>query len=65
MELEDSLRFFALRIHDVGAIKSSPPHIIRESTDPRSLREIKKELSVFEIKSGACLRERLESELRR
>ena len=51
--------------YDVGAIKSSPQHIIREGTDPRFLREIKQELRVFEIKSGACLRERLESELRR
>ena len=41
----DSLRFWALRMHDVGAIKSSPQKIIAEGTDWRFFNEIKKELT--------------------
>ena len=40
----DSLRFWALRMHDVGAIKSSPQQIIARSVDLRFLNELKKEL---------------------
>ena len=40
----DSLRFWALRMHDVGAIKSSPQQIIAQGTDFRFLNELKKEL---------------------
>jgi len=40
----DSLRFWALRMHDVGAIKSSPQKIIDQGTDLRFLNELKKEL---------------------
>jgi NitT/TauT family transport system substrate-binding protein len=40
----DSLRFWALRMRDVGAIKSSPQHIIEQGIDLRFLNELKKEL---------------------
>lgn len=41
---EDTLRFYALRLHEVGMIKSSPQKIIAEGTDWRFLKELKKEL---------------------
>jgi NitT/TauT family transport system substrate-binding protein len=41
---EDTLRFYALRMHDAGMIKSSPNKIIAESTDWRFLDELKREL---------------------
>jgi NitT/TauT family transport system substrate-binding protein len=41
---EDTLRFYALRLHDAGLIKSSPNKIIAESTDWRFLNELKREL---------------------
>lgn len=41
---EDTLRFYALRLHEVGMIKSGPQKIIAEGTDWRFLNEIKKEL---------------------
>jgi NitT/TauT family transport system substrate-binding protein len=41
---EDSLRFFALRLHEVGMIKSSPNKIIAEGADWRFLNELKREL---------------------
>ena len=41
---EDSVRFYALRLREVGFIKSSPQKIIAENTDWRFLDEIKREL---------------------
>jgi NitT/TauT family transport system substrate-binding protein len=41
---EDSLRFFALRMHEIGMIKSSPNTLIAEGTDWRFLNELKREL---------------------
>lgn len=41
---EDSLRFFALRQHEVGMIKSSPKTIIANGTDWRFLNQLKREL---------------------
>ena len=41
---EDSLRFYALRLHEAGMIKSSPTRIIADGTDWRFLDEIKREL---------------------
>ena len=41
---EDTVRFYALRLQEVGMIKSSPQKIIAEGTDWRFLNEIKKEL---------------------
>jgi NitT/TauT family transport system substrate-binding protein len=43
---EDSVRFFALRLHDVGLVKSSPQKLIARGTDWRFLNELKKELKV-------------------
>jgi NitT/TauT family transport system substrate-binding protein len=41
---EDTLRFYALRMHEVGMIKSSPNKIITEAADWRFLNELKREL---------------------
>ena len=41
---EDTMRFFALRLHEVGMIRSSPNRIIAEGTDWRFLDELKREL---------------------
>jgi len=40
----DTVRFAALRLHEVGMIKSSPQKIIAQGTDWRFLNELKKEL---------------------
>jgi NitT/TauT family transport system substrate-binding protein len=44
IDVADSLRFWAIRLHDVGAIKSSPQKIIDQGTDLRFLNELKREL---------------------
>lgn len=41
---EDSLRFLALRLRDVGMIRSTPQTLIERGTDWRFLNELKKEL---------------------
>ncbi len=41
---EDSVRFYALRLHELGMIKSSPQKLIAQGTDWRFLNELKKEL---------------------
>ena len=41
---EDTVRFYSLRLHEAGMIKSSPQKIIAQGTDWRFLRELKKEL---------------------
>ena len=41
---EDTLRFYALRLHEAGMVKSSPQKIIAEGTDWRFLDEVKREL---------------------
>ena len=38
------MRFYALRLHEVGMIKSSPNPLIAEGTDWRFLNELKREL---------------------
>jgi NitT/TauT family transport system substrate-binding protein len=43
---EDTVRFYALRLHEAGMIKSTPQKIIAQGTDWRFLNEIKKELKV-------------------
>ena len=43
-DAEDTVRFYALRLRDVGLIKSTPQRIIAENTDWRFLNEIKREL---------------------
>ena len=42
--IEDSLRFYALRLHEVGMIKTSPNTLVARGTDLRFLKELKKEL---------------------
>jgi NitT/TauT family transport system substrate-binding protein len=41
---EDTLRFYALRLHEAGMLKSSPNAILAEGTDWRFLNELKREL---------------------
>jgi NitT/TauT family transport system substrate-binding protein len=41
---EDAIRFYALRLHDAGMIKSSPNKIIADGTDWRFWNELKREL---------------------
>jgi len=43
-DAEDSVRFQALRLRELGMIKSSPQKIIAQNTDWRFLNELKKEL---------------------
>jgi NitT/TauT family transport system substrate-binding protein len=43
---EDTVRFYALRLHEVGMVKSSPQMIIADGTDWRFLNEVKRELKV-------------------
>jgi NitT/TauT family transport system substrate-binding protein len=43
-DAEDTVRFYALRLHEAGMIKSSPKKILAEATDWRFLNELKKEL---------------------
>jgi len=42
--VEDTMRFWTLRLHEVGFIKSSPQKILAEGTDWRFLNELKREL---------------------
>jgi NitT/TauT family transport system substrate-binding protein len=41
---EDTIRYYALRLHEAGFIKSSPQRIIADGTDWRFLDEVKREL---------------------
>jgi NitT/TauT family transport system substrate-binding protein len=41
---EDTVRFYGLRLHEIGLIKSNPKTLIAQGTDWRFLRELKKEL---------------------
>jgi NitT/TauT family transport system substrate-binding protein len=41
---EDTVRFYALRLHEAGMIKSSPERIIADGTNWRFLEEVKREL---------------------
>jgi NitT/TauT family transport system substrate-binding protein len=41
---EDTMRFYALRLHDRGFIKTTPNKIIAENTDWRFFNELKREL---------------------
>jgi len=40
----DTVRFYSIRLHEVGMIKSTPQQIIAQGTDWRFLNELKKEL---------------------
>jgi NitT/TauT family transport system substrate-binding protein len=41
---EDTIRFYALRLHEAGLIKSTPNKLIANGTDWRLLNELKREL---------------------
>jgi NitT/TauT family transport system substrate-binding protein len=41
---EDTMRFYALRLHESGMIKSTPQKLIAQGTDWRFLNELKREL---------------------
>ena len=41
---EDTVPFYALRLHEVGMVKSSPQKMIAHGTDWRFLNELKREL---------------------
>jgi NitT/TauT family transport system substrate-binding protein len=43
---EDTVRYYALRLHETGFIKSSPKKIIADNTDWRFLNELRRELKV-------------------
>jgi NitT/TauT family transport system substrate-binding protein len=44
LDPEDTVRFYALRLQEVGMIKSTPDRIIAQGTDWRFLNELKQEL---------------------
>jgi NitT/TauT family transport system substrate-binding protein len=41
---EDTVRFYALRLHEAGMIKSSPQKLLAQGTDWHALNKLKKEL---------------------
>ena len=41
---DDTLRFYALRLHEVGMIKSNPQELVSRGTDMRFLMELRREL---------------------
>ena len=41
---EDTVRFYALRLHEIGMIKSTPQKIIEKGTDWRFFNELRKEM---------------------
>ena len=43
-DAEDTVRFYALRLHEAGMIKADPKKIIADTTDWRFLNELKREL---------------------
>jgi len=43
---EDTLRFYGVKLHEAGLIKSSPQELIAAHTDWRFLNELKRELKV-------------------
>ena len=44
---EDTIRFYALTLHGVGMVKSTPDEIIKQGTDWRFLNELKAEMPVL------------------
>ena len=41
---EDTIRFYALRLHELGMIKRDPKRILAEGTDFRLFNQLKREL---------------------
>src|SRR5207253_5168575 len=48
---EDSVRFYALRLHEAGMIKASPNKIIAQGTDWRFFNELKREMKGYATRS--------------
>ncbi len=46
LSAEDTMRFYALRLHEAGLIKSTPAKIIARGTDWRFLNEVRQELKL-------------------
>jgi NitT/TauT family transport system substrate-binding protein len=45
-DVEDTVRFYSLRLREIGWIKSSPDKIIAQGTDWRFINEVRKELGI-------------------
>ena len=45
-DAEDTVRFYALRLHEAGMINSFPNKLIADATNWRFLNELKRELKV-------------------
>jgi NitT/TauT family transport system substrate-binding protein len=45
-DVEDAVRFWSLRLRELGMIKSSPDTIIARGTDWRFIKEVRKELGI-------------------
>jgi NitT/TauT family transport system substrate-binding protein len=43
---EDSIRYYSLKLHEIGMIKTTPNTIIEKNTDWHFLNELKRELRV-------------------
>jgi NitT/TauT family transport system substrate-binding protein len=43
-DAEDTIRFYALRLHELGLVKSTPQEVIAVGTDWRFLNQLKREL---------------------
>jgi NitT/TauT family transport system substrate-binding protein len=43
-DAEDTMRFYALRLHETGMLNSSPNALLTEGTDWRFVDELKREL---------------------
>ena len=41
---EDTIRFYAFRLHEAGMIRSTPQEILADGTDWRFVNELKREL---------------------
>ena len=41
---EDTIRFYALRLHEIGMIKSTPQKLMAQGSDWRVLNALKKEM---------------------
>jgi hypothetical protein len=44
LDPEHTIRFYAVRLHEAGMLKTSPQKLIAQGTDWRFLNELKKEL---------------------
>ena len=48
------MRFYALRLHEIGMLKSSPQKLMAQGTDWRFLTALKKELKEYESHVQRC-----------